>query len=657
MTSDLRARLTLAAVLALATWAALDALWIVTRPGAGDVPVPITVAWPALLALLLLAARRAPLATAAAVVALELAWDAFGHRLPGGANSIILIATFFVAEAFGGRGAWPKVGAALGAVLIGGLAAMDATDRGYWADAQLQTYTQLLTVVIAGTAAGFALRDRRALAADLEQRLAALRAGAGDRIGARVASERARIAAEVEDAVALLLHRVRPLAERAAEAAAPARLAEDMRVAGRAAREAMTELRRVLHLLRAPDAPDAHVEIDAARRRAQRRRQLTWVIPVALLAALGIVDQVGVPELPQVVRINRPEPTTVPAPALGPVSPFVTAVLSMLPLLAARRAPVAAALSVFALVIARFLVDDLTFFNFSHYYVVAITTFLVTATAPRLAQAAVVGAAGVATTFLLLWLEEVPYEAISYGFTIALPTAAAIGGLLVREPASVAARARRAQAELDRAHEELARERIAAERLETARELHDVVGHAVTIIELQSAVAVRFAELDQARARAAARTVLEVATEAERDLARLSRLLDAGAEHAPPEPLTELVARVRAAGLPVTLDDRVPDDGVPLALGLTAFRLVQEALTNVRRHAGAVPTTVTVGLERGALVVDVVNERGAAADGGGSGRGVAGMRERAELYGGTFAAGPTATGGWRVHAALPVTAP
>jgi signal transduction histidine kinase len=120
--------------------------------------------------------------------------------------------------------------------------------------------------------------------------------------------------------------------------------------------------------------------------------------------------------------------------------------------------------------------------------------------------------------------------------------------------------------------------------------------------------------------------------------------------------IAELVERVRAAGVPVTLEQPFPDDAVPLAYSLTAFRIVQEALTNVRRHAGSPPTRVTLDRDGDTLIVEVVNAGGPAAPPRPGGRGLVGMRERAELYGGTLTAAPGPEGGWRVRAELPLEA-
>jgi len=138
-----------------------------------------------------------------------------------------------------------------------------------------------------------------------------------------------------------------------------------------------------------------------------------------------------------------------------------------------------------------------------------------------------------------------------------------------------------------------------------------------------------------------------VAGDVERDLVRLGARAPAAASE-------DLAALVGRSGLPVRLVQRVDTTALPLPLALTTVRIVQEALTNVGRHAGAVPVTVTVGLDGGRLVIEVVNAPGRRGVGGGSGRGLAGMLERVELYGGVLVAGPGDDGGWRVRAELPV---
>ena len=151
------------------------------------------------------------------------------------------------------------------------------------------------------------------------------------------------------------------------------------------------------------------------------------------------------------------------------------------------------------------LVHDLSTLTFSQFYVVAAATFLGVAHTRRADAGIALTVAGVATSLACMALEQVPYGAFAYSFAALLPGAAGVAGMLVRGRVATAARARRAHERADRAQEELARERVLAERLRAARELHDVVGHAVTVISLQAAVAARYATRDIAAARTGGR--------------------------------------------------------------------------------------------------------------------------------------------------------
>ena len=238
------------------------------------------------------------------------------------------------------------------------------------------------------------------------------------------------------------------------------------------------------------------------------------------------------------------------------------------------------------------------------------------------------------------------------------------------------ARARRLYAlEIVERYQAMARERDqsaalarAAERGRIAREMHDVVAHSVSVMVALSDGA--GAALDRApeRSREALRELSRTGREALSDLQRVLGALDpadagravdgAGPEPRPDLPGTDLagvVERFRAAGLPVTatgLDAPLPAD---TSLRLALVRIVTEGLTNVLRHAPGT-RVVHVALARGdrAVEVDVLDEGGTRAPaGGGSGRGVLGMRERAALLGGRVDAGPRPDGGWRVHVVLP----
>jgi signal transduction histidine kinase len=170
---------------------------------------------------------------------------------------------------------------------------------------------------------------------------------------------------------------------------------------------------------------------------------------------------------------------------------------------------------------------------------------------------------------------------------------------------------------------------------------------------MQAAVARRYVDIDLERARAAAAIVAEVAADAERDLTRLTEFLDTE----PPADVKALVGRWRAAGLPVTLENGLDELRAPLPIAQVAFRIVQEALTNVARHAGDVPTSVTLAGDGVDLVIEVVNRLASGGAGTRRGGGIVGMRERAESYGGTLEAGPDGRGAWRVRARVPLGRP
>jgi signal transduction histidine kinase len=193
-----------------------------------------------------------------------------------------------------------------------------------------------------------------------------------------------------------------------------------------------------------------------------------------------------------------------------------------------------------------------------------------------------------------------------------------------------------------------ARAAVAEERARMARELHDIVAHSVSLIAVQAGAAEQLMGRDDARARESIRSVQETASGALGEMRRLLTVLRA-ADDVPglgPQPglaaVGELVEQARGGGLPVELREDGARPQVPPGVDLSAFRIIQEALTNVRRHAGLVATEVRVSYGEGEVVVEVVNEDRrprAAAAGGPPGHGLLGMRERVRLYGGTLDVG------------------
>ena len=199
-----------------------------------------------------------------------------------------------------------------------------------------------------------------------------------------------------------------------------------------------------------------------------------------------------------------------------------------------------------------------------------------------------------------------------------------------------------------------------AVRNRLARELHDSVGHALTVTTLQAAAAARVLDTDPEFARRALDAIADAGRDALEDLDQVLGILRDGptgtnAEHAPTSDLADLdrlVDGARAAGTDVRVDVVGDLAVVPAVVSREAYRIVQESLTNALRHAGAVPVTVRLATSAGLLVVDVENPLGCSGSSRSGGRGVAGMAERVRVLRGELVAGRE-DGAWRVAARLP----
>lgn len=266
------------------------------------------------------------------------------------------------------------------------------------------------------------------------------------------------------------------------------------------------------------------------------------------------------------------------------------------------------------------------------------------------------------------WQEAVVYSAIC--------SAVWLSGFVVRQRRAYLAGLEERAATLEREREHLAEIAVAHERATIAREMHDVVAHSLAVIIVQSDGGRYAMAQDPDKGRAVLKTVAETARDALEEMGRLIDLLRAGSgaagtPDADEDPdadrrvwgldrLDALVTRAREAGVDATLTLRP----VPLVdnstVGVAAYRLVQEALTNVLRHAG--PTArcaVTVDGDEEAVRVTVVDDGGGRPHrrreaGARVGHGLVGMRERTAVLGGSLDAGPRAEGGWAVHAVLPI---
>ncbi len=210
----------------------------------------------------------------------------------------------------------------------------------------------------------------------------------------------------------------------------------------------------------------------------------------------------------------------------------------------------------------------------------------------------------------------------------------------------------------------LAEQAVADERRRIARELHDMVAHHVSVMGVLATGSRRTLHRDPAAADEALATIEETGRTALRELRRLLDILRADHEPAgelAPHPgvahLESLAEQVREAGLPVTLKVDGNPGAVDPGIALTVYRIVQEALTNVLKHAGAATAEVRVDIGTYWLTLEVCDTgRGPGLGTAGVGHGLLGMRERVMLYGGTLRTGPRPGGGFRVSARIPVEA-
>jgi signal transduction histidine kinase len=330
-------------------------------------------------------------------------------------------------------------------------------------------------------------------------------------------------------------------------------------------------------------------------------------------------------------------------------------------LVARRRAPLATLAISGALVLALFAIDRNTgaaavFAPAVALYSVGLTRSHILRLAAGLAAVAAVVAAD---TFLagddtITWFATLGHAAL-----VAVPLLAAEA---VRNRRSYVALLLERLELAERTREEEARRRVEQERLRIARDLHDAVAHALTTINVQAGVAAHLLDQNPANARAALETIEDASHEALDELRSTLGVLrehDGGSGPLDPAPtldaVGELVERARGLGLDVSLDIRGERPvRLPEAVQLAAYRIVQESLTNARRHAAGAPARVGLSFEPDRLLIMVENGPGATSNGNsaGAGVGVIGMQERAAAVGGAFRAA-SSPDGFRVTAELP----
>jgi signal transduction histidine kinase len=367
------------------------------------------------------------------------------------------------------------------------------------------------------------------------------------------------------------------------------------------------------------------------------RRDLIDGGVVGAIVALGLVEiwAAGVPES---VRTRL----------------TVGLLLSALPLVARRRYPLATLLAIIAVLpISYDLYDETT----AIFATMLIALYSVAAYAP--ARPAIASFALVLVVFGIgMAIDGKPEDVI---FVAMICGPAWAGGRLVRAHRATA-EAMSGRAEMaEREREERARAAVAEERSRIARELHDVVAHSISVMVIQAGAERRALGDEREETREVLSTIEQTGRQTLGEMRRLLGMLRRSddelelAPHPSMEHVDVLIDQVREAGLPVTLTVEGEANALPAAVDLSAYRIVQEALTNAMKHAGPASARVTVRYGAEDLELDIVDDgSGAVVNGDGGGHGLIGMRERVTMFGGELAAGERHEGGYAVRARLPL---
>jgi signal transduction histidine kinase len=369
------------------------------------------------------------------------------------------------------------------------------------------------------------------------------------------------------------------------------------------------------------------VGVLAGAARAPRRVPLHLGVPVGVGIALVCVASAG-------VALRRWRPLTALAVALAAQAVTVFLGFTVDPMLA-----VAAVLYVIGLVKpARIAVGALGAVLLTLSVLALLTPAYVSGSGPGVTrvEANFGKAAGTAIVLLAAW---------AAGRAVRAGRAYADG---LREQAE-----RRAEAKVDQA-----RRAVAEERLRIARELHDVVAHSMSVVAVQAGVGRYVIDSNPAEA---ARALDAIETTSRATLREMRQLLGMLRDGTPGEMLSapglaDIADLAGRAGLRVDVAVRGMPRELPAGVDLAAFRIVQEALTNVVKHAGTGHGRVVVTYSDEAVAIEVTDDGAGAAGGGDEGHGLIGMRERVALYGGEFSAGPLPGRGYRVRASLPIGA-
>jgi signal transduction histidine kinase len=370
-----------------------------------------------------------------------------------------------------------------------------------------------------------------------------------------------------------------------------------------------------------------------------RRRDRRWDVLLAIAAAVALIAD----------GMNRRHGGALP------VGGYVLALAACAPLIWRRDAPMAVLLAVFVGVIACLPV-------FHPYdtavFVVMIALFTVAAQGGRRRSLAVGAATAVVLVVVIVLIQHHEGVVGETGLRLLLALGALVVGDTVRSRRELVAAALARQAGEAREREAEGRRRVEAERLRMARELHDTLAHALVAINVRAGVAELLGPAHDSTA--ALTDIKDVSAEALRDLRATLSLLRERHDVAPTRPthglddLPRLVDRARAAGIDAVAEIELAGSPIPSPIGQAGYRIVQESLTNVMRHADASAARVDVQLVGDGLDI-VVTDNGRGGPVRGAGLGLQGMAERATALGGRMLAGPGEGGGWRVWAHLPLS--
>lgn len=278
---------------------------------------------------------------------------------------------------------------------------------------------------------------------------------------------------------------------------------------------------------------------------------------------------------------------------------------------------------------------------------------------PRATLGLVGALIGMSIAFVLADSNGEHYAATDVGFIFLLMAAPWLAGQALGGRAREVTRLTEQTYELERQRQAA----IQQERARIARELHDIIAHSLSVMVVQAGAAEAVTSHSPQRAAAALQAIQETGRQALSDMARLLGILRHGGEEVglQPQPgtadLPDLVQQARDAGVPVVLTVEGLPRRLPAAVELSAYRIVQEALTNVRKHADGAGASVRLRYCAAAFELEVTDDGTGGHRGPGGGHGLIGMAERVQLFGGDFEAARLPGGGFRVRAILPVESP